>query len=137
MNDEMMRAFNGLELLAYAIGNNAKAKGFREQWETAVDEGDESIMALNVSQKLMLISDELTEAHETLRKDGLIVDSSLINFRKVVSPSPKGNFGEELADVIIRTLELADMINIDIGREVASKMETNSKRPHMHGGKKF
>ena len=43
--------------------------------------------------------------------------------------------GEELADVIIRVLDLAGFLKIDIGEEIIAKMLKNKDRPYLHGKK--
>lgn len=40
---------------------------------------------------------------------------------------------EELADITIRTMDLAAYLNYQHGNDVAAKMERNTKRPHLHG----
>lgn len=45
------------------------------------------------------------------------------------------NFAEELADVLIRVLDCARGCGIDIGHEVAKKLEKNRGRGFRHGGK--
>lgn len=45
--------------------------------------------------------------------------------------------GEELADILIRTLDLADRLNVDIDREVRSKIEKNKSRGYRHDRKRF
>jgi len=40
---------------------------------------------------------------------------------------------EELADVIIRALDLSARLNIDIDRAVVAKHAYNKTRPHLHG----
>lgn len=42
---------------------------------------------------------------------------------------------EELADIIIRVLDDAARLKIDIGRAVAVKHSFNANRPYRHGGK--
>ena len=42
----------------------------------------------------------------------------------------------ELADVIIRVLDMACDLGIDIEAAVEAKMAYNATRPHMHGGKR-
>lgn len=46
------------------------------------------------------------------------------------------NFAEELADTIIRILDLCAYMSIDIEGEVLDKNEINKLRPYMHGGKR-
>ena len=43
---------------------------------------------------------------------------------------------EELADIIIRALDVAMQLEIDIEQAVSKKHEYNSQRPYLHGGKK-
>ena len=40
---------------------------------------------------------------------------------------------EELADIVIRALDTAHGLGVDIGRAVHLKSEYNATRPHMHG----
>jgi NTP pyrophosphatase (non-canonical NTP hydrolase) len=47
------------------------------------------------------------------------------------------NFAEELADVLIRVLDLADGLKIDLDRAVAEKLEANKRRGWKHGGKRL
>ena len=48
-------------------------------------------------------------------------------------PSRKNTITQELADIIIRTLDLAARLNINIGYTVLRKNEINIDRPHKHG----
>lgn len=43
--------------------------------------------------------------------------------------------GEELADIIIRALDMAHQLNVDIGKAVYIKSRYNESRPFRHGGK--
>jgi NTP pyrophosphatase (non-canonical NTP hydrolase) len=47
------------------------------------------------------------------------------------------NVAEELADVVIRCLDMAGGLEIDIEREVRAKMEKNKARGFKHGGKRI
>lgn len=69
----------------------------------------------DIPTMLCLIHSEVSEALEAYRNDEPI--------------------GEELADVIIRTLDMAIGLGIDIGKEVSDKHEYNKGRPYKHGGK--
>lgn len=71
-----------------------------------------------ISQNLLLIVSEISEAMEGLRKNDM------------------DNFREELADVAIRLADLAGALEIDLEEEIVKKMEKNKNRPHMHN-KKF
>lgn len=98
------------------VHNNAKNKGF---WD-GVDPTDPKVLGT----KLMLITCELAEAFEEVRagrphhywKDG----------------KPEG-LAVELADVVIRTLDLAAALNIDLYSVMRQKHEYNKTRPHKHG----
>ncbi len=78
-------------------------------------EGQE--IRVTVPEKLCLIHAEVSEALEAYRKQDDM------------------NLAEELADVIIRTCELAHSLQIDLDAEVTRKMEINNKREFRHGGK--
>lgn len=43
----------------------------------------------------------------------------------------------ELADIIIRVLDMARYFNVDIGGAVMAKVRYNQDRPHRHGGKVY
>ena len=40
---------------------------------------------------------------------------------------------DELADIVIRTLDLAERFKIDLGSAMLSKHAVNTKRPYKHG----
>lgn len=93
--------------------NMAKARRLREIAA--------SHRTLHDSCKLQLMGDELTEAHEVLRDHGA---------DEVVAQS---NYGEELADAVIRILEHAQMKGVNIGAEIMNKVRKNDNRPYLHG----
>lgn len=68
-----------------------------------------------VGNRLMLITTEVAEAEDGLRKDDF------------------ENFKEELADIVIRTCDLAGGLNIDLEAEIIKKMEKNKSREYKHG----
>jgi hypothetical protein len=112
------------------------------------------------ANKLLLIVSEVTEAHDELRTghpidetyyaegarastsidntlSASVFDASLVT---IILHKPEG-FLSELADVLIRTLDLADEIqrehpNFDLAGMVDEKLRYNATRPHKHG-KKF
>lgn len=73
------------------------------------------------AERLMLIVSECSEALEELRNPDY--DASA--------------FGAELADIVIRTFDLAVSADIDIGQAIQDKHAKNIKRPFRHGGKRL
>lgn len=68
--------------------------------------------------KLALVGTEVSEACEAVRK-----------------PELRGTLGEELADIVLRVMDLAEAMDIDLFKAICQKMDINMDRPHMHGGK--
>lgn len=73
--------------------------------------------------KLMLIVSECSEALESLRENGG-AEGAL---------DGAGNFGEELADAIVRILDTGTFVKEPLGDKLLTKMAVNRDRPHMHG----
>ena len=69
----------------------------------------------NIGESLMLIVTELAEAMEAHR----VRDDD--------------NFREEIADAMIRLLDLCGGLGIDIEAEIEKKSNKNKKRPYKHG----
>lgn len=49
----------------------------------------------------------------------------------------KDSFADELADVVIRVLDLAQHENIDLESHIEAKIRYNALRGYKHGGKKY
>lgn len=90
----------------------------QEAWETAEEKGFHEGRDNLTPIALALIHSEVTEALEADRRG-------------------QDNFGEELADIIIRVADLAGCEDIDLEQEVKDKMAENRERPEMHGGKDY
>lgn len=106
-----------------AIFANAVAKGWHDQ-----DPYEE------VPAKLLMIHSEVTEAVEDLRESRSIADLRVVEFEPDGKPI---GFPVELADALIRILDLGASLNIDLGVSVVLKMAYNTGRPYRHGGKKL
>lgn len=120
--------------LAGAIHTWAKGRGF---WDAST----------NIGEKLALIHSEVSEALEEYRHaprdagtQGLIdwiahlraVQYDTAKPNEAGEPMPEG-FGIELADAVIRILDLAGYLGVDIDAAVATKQAYNERRPYLHG----
>lgn len=108
---ELMLA-NSVNERAQAAYLNSAAHGF---W-------DEGAANRNKGEMLALIHSEVSEALEGLRK-GLMDDH--LPDRPMVEC--------ELADVVIRCLDMAGGFGWDLGGAIVAKMRFNAGRPHRHG----
>lgn len=101
----------------------------------------------DVNEKLVLAIGELVEAQNELRDGNTVADiyyfnkdSATPNFRHVVEDpaaippgcKPEG-FGVELADAVIRILDLMQEKGLPVRGLFASKMAYNETRPYKHG----
>lgn len=125
-----------MNILAVDIHENAKSKGFFDSEK-------------NTGEMLCLIHSEVSEALEADRKNHYAVDSwNLKNsidlddlgstsakqyFKQEFEVAVKNSFEDELADVIIRVLNLCAFKGIDIEKHIKMKMIYNSMREHKHG----
>jgi len=98
---------SALNVLAGDIHDDSTSAGW---W----DDGDDKYV---LGTKLMLVVSEVAEAMEGLRKD--LMDDHLPH-RKMVEV--------ETADAMIRLLDFAAALNMDIGSAVLEKMEYNRNR---------
>lgn len=96
---------------------------------------NQMINGVPVVTKLGLIATEVAEAVELVRNvpvgDPMETQDVQENGGK-----PEG-LPSELADILIRTFDLAGALGIDIGDAVVRKLNANTRRPWRHGGKRF
>lgn len=81
------------------------------------DVGKDDVETYKLSTHIALIHSEASEALEAIRH------------------RDKENFAEEMADVLIRVVDMTHGLGINIADEVAKKLEKNRQRGYRHGGK--
>ena len=109
--------------LAQKIYENAVKHGFYDEKR-------------EIGTLLMLCVSELSEALEADRKMmySVMIDSiNEENFKEDFEFSVKNTFEDELADAIIRILDLCGYMNIDIEEHIRLKMKYNEMRENNHG----
>lgn len=121
-----------IKTISEQIHKNAKSKGF---WDKE----------RNLGEMLMLIVSEVSEAMEADRKahysdwadrlppfmDNIPDDK----FNEIFVAEVKNTFEDELADVVIRVLDLSYSRGVDLSWHIKQKMRYNATREHMHGKK--
>lgn len=85
--------------------------------EHGFHDGEDDQSMLKSFMRLALIHTEVAEATEELRHAEVDWDK----------------FSDELADIIIRVIDLAEVHDLSIGDAVVQKMEKNRGRPYKHG----
>lgn len=106
----------------------AQEKGW---WDLQVDpscEGD-GLRRRSTVESLALITCEVAEAIECVR-DGQLVTTVREDGKLEGLPS-------EIADIVIRALDLAGHLGIDLGDIILRKHAYNESRAYRHGGKKL
>jgi len=101
-----------IKTIAREIMINRIEKGFHTPQEI-----DSSPSKTEMLAKLCLVHSEVSEAAEAVRKGDF------------------ENFSEEIADIIIRILDIAATTGMNLEAEIMNKMFTNKNRPFRHGKK--
>lgn len=151
------------ELLEYCYGS-AQDRGFHQaadllsKWRTENAGNPELSKVLDAAfidragNRLALIIGEAIEAHEEIRK-GRAPGERYYSFPDGAQPhqgetplhwqertgilaKPEG-VPSELADIVVRVMDYAGEHKIDIADAIREKLDFNSQRAAMHGGKRF
>lgn len=88
----------------------------------------------NIDQKLLLVISEICEAQNELR-DGHALNEIYYSGGEDIHPSPikPEGFPVEIADAIIRLLDITHAVGIDIDYIINLKLDYNQTRPPKHG----
>lgn len=116
--DAMTESFriSALDEIADTVHTNAVAHGFHP-----LDESEDEFIWKQCNN----IHDEVSELHQAWRCGALRMQCD--------KPIPLNCAEEELADIIIRALDVSRRLKLDIVRAIAVKHAYNITRPHKHG----
>ncbi len=109
-----------LDRIAAKVHETAREKGFWDHEFLSypnVPIGDEGKIENPsiIPEKLALIMGEAAEALDAYRDDDY------------------SELAEELADIVIRVLDLSESLGFSMDTEVERKMDKNKERPYLHG----
>ena len=88
-----------------------------------------------IAEKLLMVHSEISEATEELRTCKSWEDLGSVAYEGYENPSKPIGFAVELADAVIRLLDLMYALGIDIETVMRDKIRYNATRPHRHGDK--
>ena len=151
--NDITELLTGLNKFADAIHGNAIEKGFWKEMDYADyiylhGKEHKSLQDAVISQKISLIHSELGEATEALRSPaGRVSETDLILYAGMADEKDlseyaknesfekhiKDSFEDEMADTIIRILDLCAALDIDIEFHIKEKFKYNLGREKLHG----
>lgn len=118
--------------LAQKVHENAKSKGFFDEPK-------------NLGEMLCLIHSEVSEALEAIRtnkyakefdkknSDYLLGRGNMDDWNSHFKTHIKNTFEDELADTVIRIMDLCAFKGIDLEWHIVNKMRANEMRERKHG----
>ena len=112
------------------------------EWQTEVhkvarDHGwydDVTKTPRDIASMLCNVHAEVSEALEDVRA-GRMESSSLNSYSQFQIPIKPEGFPSELADIVIRVMDMAEWLGIDLEEQIKIKNEYNKTRGKRHGGK--
>lgn len=113
--------FKGLNEMAIVVYEGNAERGF---WDKE----------RNIGETLMLVVTELAEALEAHRKGHMAQSGGELEpSRDEFEKKYKDTFEDEIADAMIRLLDMCGGFSIDLDFHVAQKVKYNSSRERLHG----
>lgn len=94
-----------------------------------------TINEINVANGWKIATPETWEDERHLPALLCLVHSEISEALEGFRHGDRENVAEELADALIRILDIAGGLGIDMDREVHAKLEVNRHRGYKHGGK--
>lgn len=119
--------FTSLDDIATAVHQLAWEKGWHDTTETEDHFIERSCNNLH---------GEVCELYEAWRNNKLHEECDKADGMRDMGDIPLSCLEEELADIIIRALDCARKLNVDIGQAIYVKHIYNSSRTNRHGGKR-
>lgn len=138
--------FYGFNLARDIVHRTAVKKGWWEPQVIGLDDetGAEVMAPRSFGELIALVHSEASEALEEHRNGHEATEVYHASMHTGVSPETGVQYGWkpegipiELADIIIRVLDIAGHYGIDIERAMMLKAKYNESREHRHGGKKL
>ena len=85
--------------------------------------------------RLCLIGTEVSEAADLVNKRGMRTRgiSAFTISTRASNHRFRKDFGLELADIVIRTIDLADLAGVDLAEALSAKVSINEGRPDRYG----
>lgn len=112
---QLASAYLGLSLIQRIVHQTAKSKGWHETQRS-------------LPELVALLHSEVSEVLEAYRDGWKPAEIDLVNGK------PEG-IPVELADVLIRLLDMCAELGVPLEKALRMKIEYNKGRPHRHGGK--
>jgi len=109
MQSQLLDFEEAFNWMQASLHRTAVEKGFHQDWDNP----------LKVPTMLALVASEVSEALEAHRK------------------GDDDHLSEELADIVIRVMDLAEALDLDLASVIVDKAKKNKDRPYKHGNKRY